>query len=504
VPAFRFTLSHTLRGAIPQTAETQDTHVNRRQEHISVKQTDTSFDPHLSSTTIDLPGETVQFWRSTEKVKVVLRKHRDILLDIQLFKGMRYTVHAEQSAFYDAGGKKIVFKGRPLTFKDGERTHLWVSREFKGALIIKANEKVLGRYEPNKLDPADHGADPKTKPAPLIVIWHNEPSANPQRAQANGAHLSCVFPDKKSTSKSATQFWADAQVPEMKCAAVEPPQTTTDHTMHVIEVKQEDPNLPNEVAAFFKKGGEQTAIDTNGQITRNWLWGAIAGTAAYLDDNHHWIKELWSQKFYLQKIIHKNAGTRWYIVFKGNQKLRQYFTAPRYGVINSKVLAITGGVGSTAGLRHGAWDAAKGSLKKAGALAVVFTVALDIAEWISDYEERDPKTGKPKKDFFDLAFKIGIDLVKAGLSAALGAAAMGALVMLGIVTGGAAMVVGAIILSIVVGLAIDWIDKKTGATDSVNILLRKGIEYLEKKMPADYGNYDSAVQQAVAYGGMGA
>lgn len=192
------------------------------------------------------------------------------------------------------------------------------------------------------------------------------------------------------------------------------------------------------------------------------------------------------------------------MVFKGNQQLREYFTASRYGVTHSKVVSITGGAGSTAGLRHGAWDAAKGSVRKAGAFAVVLTIALDTAEWMNDYEERDPKTGKPKKDFFDLAFKIGIDLLKAGLSAALGAVAMGALIFLGVVTGGAAVVVGAIILSIVIGFAIDWIDKKTGATDGVSKLLRNAIEYLEKKMPTDYGNYDSSLQQAMAYGGMGA
>jgi hypothetical protein len=62
--------------------------------------------------------------------------------------------------------------------------------------------------------------------------------------------------------------------------------------------------------------------------------------------------------------------------------------------------------------------------------------------------------------FFDLAFKIGIDPVTAGLSAALGAAAMGALVMLGIVTGGAAVVVGAIILSIVEGMRSTGLIKK--------------------------------------------
>lgn len=459
-------------------------------------------DTHI--TTIDLPGETVQFWRSTTTVRIVLRKHRNVLFDIQLFKGMIYTVEAEQGDFYDAGAKKIYFPKRRLTFRDGERVHLWISRDFKGALIVKANDKILGRFEPNKLDPAIHDAAPTTKPAPLIVVWHNDPGAKPLGTSAANSPASSVPGFPRRTEKSATDAWADSQIPQMTLPLAEQQSEATDQIMHVIEVNPDDLKIPADIAAYFKKGGEPTAIDTNGQITRNWLWGTIAGTAAYLDDNHHWIKELWSQKFYLQKIVHKKAWPKWYIVFKGNQKLRQYFTASRYGVNNSKVLSITSGVGSTAGLRHGAWDAAKGSVKKAGALAVVFTIALDTAEWMNDYEERDPSTGKPKKDFFDLAFKIGVDLAKAGLSAALGAAVMGALLFFGVITGGAVVVVGAIVLSIAIGLTIDWIDKKTGATEGVSKLLRTGCEYLEKKMPTDYGNYDSALQQAVAYGGMGA
>jgi hypothetical protein len=69
-------------------------------------------DPSPYIATIDLPGETVQGWCSSNKIKVILRKHRDVLFDIQLFKGMGYTVHAEQSSFYDVRQKKIVLKGR--------------------------------------------------------------------------------------------------------------------------------------------------------------------------------------------------------------------------------------------------------------------------------------------------------------------------------------------------------------------------------------------------------
>lgn len=322
------------------------------------KQAEPLNEPDTYITTIDLPGETVQFWRSTKTVRVVLRKHRDVLFDIQLFKGMAYTVEAEQSDFYDADAKKIYLPKRRLTFRDGQRVHLWISREFKGSLILKANEKILGRFEPNKLDPATHDVSPTTKPAPLIIVWHNDAAAKPLASTAASLPDNRVVGSPETTEKSATDAWADSQIPQMTLPLPEQLSDGVDQIMHVIEVRPDDPKMPADISAYFKKGGESTAIDTNGQITRNWLWGTIAGTAAYLDDNRHWVKELWRQKFYIQKVVHKKAGPKWYIVFKGNQKLRQYFTASRYGVTHSKVLSITSGVGSTAGLRHGAWEPA--------------------------------------------------------------------------------------------------------------------------------------------------
>ena len=422
---------------------------------------------------IDLPGESVECWRSIPHIKVVLRKHRDLIFNIKLFKGMTYTLHADQGDFYDAVGKKLVQQGGRVTFHDGEQAHLWVSREFSGSIILSSKGKVLGRYTPNKIDFTTFYELPTSKPAPLIIVLNNEKPVHPA-------------------------------ITAGMAASAGRPQQVPDEMMHIIEVKPDSPHTPEAVAKFFKGGGEETAIDPNGQLTRNWLWGTIAGFGAYYSDNKHWIKELWKQKFRLQKVVHPHAGTKYYIIFKGNQKLREYFTGTRYGINNAKVLAITSGVGSAAGMRHGAWDAAKGTFKKAGLFAVFFTIALDTAEWVGDYEQIDPKTGKRKKDFFDLAFKIGVDLTKAGISAVIGAVAVGALVFLGVITGGAAIVIGALVVSVIVGLALDWLDKKTGATDKLNKSMREGGAYLEKKLPADYNGFGETLQQAMSFGGMGA
>jgi hypothetical protein len=407
---------------------------------------------------------------------------------------MVYTLHSDQSAFYDARQKKIVLKRRKICFNDGDRVHLWISREFKGALILKANDKVLGRYDPSSLDPAAPDSAPTTKPAPLLIVLHNQAPAKTPPRFITEPTVARALPSKTIMGSSPTAIWAESQIPQVHYPVAPQTHSADEHTMHVIEIKHEVPGLPREIDTFFKSGGEQTALDTNGQLTRNWMLSTLIGVAAYYDDNKPWIKDLWKEKFYIQKVNHA-SGPKWYIVFRGSAQTRQFITASRYGISNTKVLAITSGIGSTAGLRHGTWDAAKGSLRKAGGLAVLFTIALDTAEWLNDFEERDPKTGQPRKDFFDLAFKIGLDLAKAGLSAALGAAAMGALVFAGFVTGGAAVVVGAIVLSVVIGLAVDYFDKKTGATDRLNQLLRDGVSYLEKKMPTDYGNYDNALHR---------
>ncbi len=430
--------------------------------------------PNTQVACIDLPGESVKCWRSYAHLQVVLRKHRDVLFNIKLFKGMVYTVHAEHGDFYNADTKKLVLKGQSAQFKDGQQAHFWVGREFLGALTLKANGKVMGRYYPNLLDMTAYSPFPGVKPAPLIIAINNDksdPAPNPLLALAS-----------------------------------RPPAEDDDGTqsMHVIEVKPDDPKTPQPILDLFKRGGEETALDTNGQLTRNWLLGSIMGTATYLWDNKHWIKELWKQKFYMKSVVHPRAGKKWYIIFKGNPRLREFFTAAKYGVRNAKVLAITSGAGSAAGLRHGTWDAIKGGVKRGGAVAIIFTIALDTMEWMNDYEQIDPKTGKRKKDFFDLAFKIGVSLAKAGISAAAGAAIMGALVFAGVVTGGAVLVVGAIVLAIGIGLLIDYVDKKTGAMDKLNQMIRNGAKYLESKLPADYGKYDNSLEQALMYGGMGA
>ena len=446
---------------------------------------------------IDLPGEDVHCYIYKPKLQIMLRKHRDVIFEIALFKGMTYTVEADQSDFYNARDKKLVeFKKKhKVSFTDGERMHLWVARGFKGHLILKANGKVLGRYEPRALDNKWYDDEPTTKPAPLILVMKNQPAATPSTKLAAAMARDRAAPDPLAP-------WTPPQSPfEL---AISKTAGEQDQSMHVVEVKL-GADTPQSVADFFKQGGEQTAIDATGIMTRNWLWAQITGSSAYFSDNKQWIKELWKEKFYLQRIVHK-SGPKWYIVLKGNTGLREYLTAARYGTNHAKVIAITAGAGAASGLRHAAWEAARGSIKKAGFLALVFTITLDTAEWLADYEQRDPATGKPRKDLFDLMFKIGLDVAKAGISAAIGSLLIAAVLIVAAVIAptvalpAALIVVGAVVFAIGTGYGLDWLDKKTGATDKLNELIRKSAEHLENKMPNDYSGYEKSIETALQSG----
>lgn len=444
---------------------------------------------------IDLPGEVIRCYVHKRKLQIMLRKHRDVIFDIELFKGMRYTVQSDQGDFYNARDKKIVLNRakQKVSFNDGERMHLHVGRKFKGHLILKANGKVLGRYAPNELDAKRYDDDLATKPAPMIVVMKNEPTPKPTLVVATGEAKQCV----PGLDAPWTQPYAPLEFSTPRALA------TQDQSMHVVELKPDDPNVPKEVAEFFKKGGEQTALDTTGVLTRNWLWAQIAGGTAYVSDNKAWINELWKEKFYLQRVMHK-TGPKVYIVFKGNQGLREFLSAARYGVTNPKVIAITSGAGSAQGMRHAAWEATKGSVKKGGLLALLFTITLDTAEWLADYEERDPATGNPKKDIFDLCFKIGVDVAKAVISAVIGTLLMG-LVAGAFLAGAVALpvavvVVGAIAFAVLVGIGLDMLDKKTGAADRLNGTIRAAVKHLNNKMPNDYSGYDRSIETALQFG----
>ncbi|TFW30760.1 hypothetical protein [Massilia horti] len=422
---------------------------------------------------IDLPGETVQCWigGGTDKLKVILRKHRDVIFDIHLGNGKTYTLEATESDFYNARDKKLVFAAQhgKVTFRDGERMHVWVSRGFRGSLILKCDSHVISEVKPNEWDRQRHSDDPKEKPAPIIV--------------AMGAAPATARPQESAKRVNEAAHHEEEQ------------------SLHVHEVSKE--GAPAAVLKFFEEGGEPLHLDSENIVTRNWIIAQLGGVGGYGFDNRVWIKELMGCKFHLQKVAHK-SGTKVYMIFNGNHRLREMMSATRYGLGHAKIVRITGGAG---GMKQG-WDAAKGATKdafkvfakeegkmvaKGAGVALIFTIALDFTEWHKDYSEIGPD-GKPKKDLYDLFAKVGIDLAKAGLVAALTTASVATLFGLAAMVTSAALaapvvlvVVGTIAVSVFVALGVDWVDKTIGHAlgeeDSSTWLAKKfreTAEYLEK------------------------
>jgi hypothetical protein len=408
---------------------------------------------------IDLPGEAVQCWigGGTHKLKVILRKHRDVIFDIHIGNGKNYTVETTDSDFYSVRDKKLIYARRhgKVNFKDGERIHFWISRGFRGALILKCEGHIISEVKPNEWDTHSYTADPREKPAPIIVaIGHSS-----SQSKSTGSSISTqniVLNDKEQS-------------------------------VHVYEVSKK--GAPSAILKFFEDGGESLNLDSDDIITRNWITGQLAGIVGYTVDNHTWMRELYRCKFYLQKVHHR-TGTRTYLVFSGNNRTREVISASRYSLNNSKIIQLTGGAG---GVKQG-WDTMKGAAKdslkviskeegkmviKGGIITIILTIGLDAAEWYKDYSEID-KDGKPKKDFYDLCTRLGTDLAKGALTAALTTASI-AIVL------SAVAIAGAITLPVVFIIV---------GTIGISMLWAYGIEKLDKVIAHSIDEEDLATWMA--------
>ncbi|SEO62367.1 hypothetical protein SAMN05428959_1134 [Duganella sp. CF517] len=425
---------------------------------------------------IDLPGQPIQCWgQDIDKVTVLLRKHRDVVFDIDLCAGKTYTVWADRSEMYDAKNKKLIHPRETLNFKDGELLHIWVSRDFKGKIFLYESAKLIGSYSLPKVDVGLESSDPAYKPPPINIALKAEGIWSDQKA------FKVMQPD------------GSYSVPrELK-------NSEGDKFLHIVELNEKSADIPKEILDFFKHGGEKEAFLSGGVATRNWIMNQIASLAGYGFDNRSWMKELLGESVTL-KVIDHQGGRKMYAFISGSARLRQNLTAHKYSAMSTKVLAFTFGAGSVTGLRHAGWAALKGNFTGGGRAAIIFTIAVDVAEWLGDYSNIDPLTGKPKQDLTDLFVKIGIDVGKNLLNGQI----VSWLIGLTLFTGGtfaiAFIVVGTVTVTLAVNFGVDFLDKEFGISEKLASSIRRAPALLEETLSKDYQGFTNAISQAIKFG----
>ena len=464
--------------------------------------------PETQRVCIDLPGEQIRCVVHKPNLQIMLRKHRDVVFDIKLFKGMQYTVEADQSDFYNARDKKLVeFKKKQLvTFKDGERMHLHVGRNFVGSLTLKSNGKVMGCWKPSELDTNSYDEAPETKLAPLMVVMKNDEGATPATASANTPNS----PDdplglSKSWKLSAiTKGYLEEPTPlgrpTVTHAAHEPPHPT------IAVVDLDAKSMPAKFVQHFAQGGGKSGlmeIDTNDVMTRNWLYGQMTGAAAYAKDNWSWLRNSINKtadgsfKLVGAKLAYVNGKARVY--FNGYSKINPIFGPGGHGSSNAKILQIYAGVGSTASSFKAAGKAVLGTVKGNAAISFIFGSVASCMEWKDD----------TAKDRYDLAAVLITGLVKALLAAALVAAVV-AVIVIAIMAAGftvTALAIGAVtvLLGFAASYLVEAVDKRIGRAATGDVkntdgsaaivapwlrdmgnLISENWNYLISKMPHDY------------------
>lgn len=405
---------------------------------------------------IDLPGESVQCWigGGTDKLKVILRKHRDVIFDIHLDNGKTYTLESTESDFYNPRDKKLI-RAAPhdkVTFKDGERFHIWLSRGFSGSLVLKSGERAIYKIEPNEWDRQKYSDSPKEKPAPIIIAIGPDvtTSAPAKKTTVQPTHRALLKP-AVSTRVSTPTRAESVHASDLSCPIV-----------CIIDGKIE--GMPTHIAEHFKKGGDHSGfsdIDPNHIATRNWIWGQTAGTGAYIKDNWDWLRasldNKTSQGFKLVKAqVHYVRGkVRFY--FSGYSNSNTVFGRGGFGPSHDRIMTIFGGAGKTTSTFGSTLKGVAGSFENTAFVSFIFGTATAIAEWKEDVQ----------KDGFDLAAGLITTTIKAILAAVITTLVVAIIVWLVMIAFGAAIpviAVGAITIGVgfLANYLIESVDKLAG------------------------------------------
>lgn len=390
---------------------------------------------------IDLPGETVRCWRSGDRVKIILRKHRDVFFDINLRKGAIYTIESK-SDFYSPSDKKIF---KTMLIRDGEQLHIWVGRNFKDAFILKSEGKTIGVFEPSKLDNMAYNADPKTKPEPLMVILGKKdmsfPPVHPAEdrfwlSSAQGL-FKPIFDPKISLLKNFGGTYdcrftpQEAEISEYVCVAEAVGTEIRPHVLKQLESGAAEGNI-NELFLPPKAGQPPSGLYQAIALTVESITGSQVLTSnifkegvGYMQEN---LKEL--NKVTMRARIEKRAVGKYVVVFKGiplTKRIGQALGVAKNAKVvhetvslgSAKSAFIDGGFGRTGRSGYGGFKRIalttsknfRGGLNMQGIGTVI-----DITEDVQDVYFSE----NGSKDLSELLGRSGVSLLKGGATAAVG------------------------------------------------------------------------------------
>lgn len=320
--------------------------------------------------------------------------------------------------------------------------------------MLKSDDHVIYKVEPNKWDQQEYSDDPREKPAPIIIgIGTNTTTSAASKKMAQQSFFSAspklTLPSPIVMPIRETCMHA----PDLSCPVI-----------CIVDGMVE--GMPAHIVEYFKKGGDRSGfsdIDPNHVATRNWIWGQSTGALAYAKDNWEWLRASLdgkiSKEFKLLKAqVHYVRGkVRFY--FSGYSNSNTVFGRGGFGPSHDRIMTIFAGAGKTKSTFGSALKGIAGTFENTALVSFIFGAATAIAEWKDDVH----------KDGYDLAAALITTTIKSILSAAVAALVTAIIVWLVMIAFGAAIpviAIGAISLciAIVANYLIEPADKLAGRT----------------------------------------
>ncbi|WP_155295285.1 hypothetical protein [Chromobacterium violaceum] len=437
---------------------------------------------------IDLPGENAKGVMTGCANRIILKKHRDVVVEINIKKGDTYLARSTQSDFYCDRDKQLIQykKKQHVIFKDGEKLHLWISRDFKGCLVVESlSGGVIGQFKVNAIDVNNYGNAPRDKPAPFMISLSGSP-----KKEAGSTVPPHGTPMLKLNSLNPYN-----SNPVKVHAADTKPVVDSHQVVQVVDLNVK--TAPPELWEHFKKGGDGTGLynyDPSKVATRNWLYGQLAGTTAYVADNWEWLRHAVDTKTskgtQLVKAHFHYVRGKLRIYFSGYSKSNPVFGPGGFGIKNENVLKIFYGAGDVKSTFSSAWKAARSTVKGNALITFIFSSATAVAEWQAD----------AKKDGYDLFANIFVSLLKAILVAYITSFVVAIIGALWCIIAGSSMTILAIgaitiVLTLVFSYMADASDKiagkalvNDGNSDGIAAYLAPLLREAEKKISSNW-NY---------------